>query len=480
MGLRRWLRGRAVPDFGEWLPDLPAYGNPGLTTARNVYPSAIGYKPVKAISQVTNALPVTWKGGGSFITTDGTTATVAGTNSGLYAYISSAWVLKYAGSYSARWAFAQWGGLAIGVNGGSPVKYTITTATGAALGGTPPSATMIAVVRDFVFLAGNSGAISTVYWSGFNNAEQWTIGTNQCDAQPLPDGGAITGLAGGEYGLVFQDAAVHRFTYVGTPVIFQRDKIVDGIGCVANGGLATFGRTTFFLSARGFYSISDGGLDPIGDTKVNETFWKLYRRADVQTYVRCVIDPKRSLVIWSMPDRLWVYNWVLKRWSDIAIVGLVGLSTGINASVSLEQIDTLYPGGIDTVPYSLDDPIFQGGDPLLTIVKNDNAVYSFGSSANMSATLAFGVMEPFSNRNTRVRRARLGGDCVSGITVTVNYSQRLGDAFRAITATTTNTAGYIPIRVTDQFLQPVVDFAAGASWSYATELNFDWAPGGSY
>lgn len=469
-----------MPDFGNWLPDIPAYGNPGLTVARNVYASPIGYKPVKAISAVTTSLPVTWKGGGSFINTDGTTATVAGTDSGLYAYISSAWVLKYAGSYSARWAFAQWGSFVIGVNGGSPVKYTITTAAGAALGGAPPSATMLAVVRDFVFLAGNSSAISTVYWSGYNNAEQWTIGTNQCDAQPLPDGGAITGLAGGEYGLAFQDAAIHRFTYVGTPLIFQRDKIVDGIGCVANGGLATFGRTTFFLSARGFYSISDGGLEPIGDTKVNETFWKLYSRADVQTYIRCVIDPKRSLVIWSMPDRLWVYNWTLQKWTDIAIIGLVGLSTGINASVSLEQIDTLYPGGIDTVPNSLDDPIFQGGDPLLTIVKNDNAVYAFGSSSNMAATLAFGVIEPYPHRNTRVRRARLEADAVSGVSLTINYAGRLGDPFQSETANATTASGYIPIRVTEQYLQPVIDISAGTAWSYAMGINFDWAPGGSF
>ncbi|HEY6868831.1 MAG TPA: hypothetical protein VI199_03640, partial [Novosphingobium sp.] len=136
-----------MPNFSEWLPDLPAYGNPGLTIARNVYASPIGYKPIKAISQVTNALPVTWKGGGSFNNIDGTTATVAGTNSGLYAYISGAWTLKYSGTYSARWAFAQWGGFVIGVNGAAPVKYTITTATGAALGGTPPSATMTAIVR---------------------------------------------------------------------------------------------------------------------------------------------------------------------------------------------------------------------------------------------------------------------------------------------------------------------------------------------
>jgi hypothetical protein len=439
----------------------------------------MGYKPLKGLSAVTAALAVTWKGGGSFIDTDGTTVTLAGTDSGLYAYLSGAWSLKYSGTYSARWNFAQWGAFVIATNGGAPVKYTISTATGALLGGSPPSATMIAVVRDFVFLAGNSSANRTVYWSSINNAEGWTIGTNQCDSQQLPDGGAITGLAGGEYGLVFQDTAIHRFSYIGSPAIFQRDKISDGIGCVANGALATFGRMTFFLSARGFYAITDGGLQPIGAQKVDETFWRQYARADVANNIRCAIDPKRTLVIWSMPDRLWIYNWTLDRWTDALVPGLVGLATGINASVSLEGIDTLYPSGIDSVPYSLDDPIFQGGDPFLTVAKTDNAIYSFGSSTNLDATLTFPVLEPFKGRTTRIRRARLSSDAVSGVVLSIGSAKRLGDSLTPTFRQVINSDGYLPIRVTGQFLRFQVTLGAGTTWSYATAIDFDMAPGGS-
>jgi len=295
----------------------------------------------------------------------------------------------------------------------------------------------------------------------------------------LPDGGAITGIAGGEYGLVFQDSAIHRFSYVGSPAIFQRDKISDGIGCVANGALATFGRMTFFLSPRGFYVISDGGLQPIGDQKINDTFWAAYSRADVTNGIRCVIDPKRTLVIWSMPDRLWVYNWTLDRWTDIAVPGLLGLSTGINASVSLEGVDTLYPSGLESVPYSLDDPIFLGGDPLLTVAKSDNAIYAFGASTTLPATLTFATLEPFKGRAARIRRARLGSDATSGVTLSIGASGRLGDSLATTSASVTTTDGYIPIRVSDQFVRFQLDFASGTTWSYATALDFDMAPGGS-
>jgi hypothetical protein len=469
-----------VPDFGPWLPDLPGYGHAGLALARNVYPSTIGYKPIKDFSAVTTALPSTWRGGGSFINTDGTTVTLAGTDGGLYAYISSAWVNKVSGTYSAQWRFAQYGAFVIGVNGSAPVKYTIGTATGAALGGTPPSATMIGIVRDFVFLAGNSSANSTVYWSSINNAEGWTIGTNQCDIQQLPDGGAITGIAGGEYGLVFQESAIHRFSYVGSPLIFQRDKISDGIGSVTPGSVATFGRMTFFLSGRGFYAVMDGDLTNIGDQKINDTFWSTYSRPDVENYMRCVIDPKRTLAIWSMPDRLWIYNWTLDRWTDVYSAGITGLSTGVNASVSLESIDTLYPSGLDSVPLSLDDPIFKGGDPLLTIVKSDNIVYSLGSSSNMQATLRYAITEPFRGRKTRVRRARLTGDATTGVTLGISSAGRLGDAQTTEQAAEITPAGYITIRVTGQFLQPQIDIAAGATWSFATGVDFYQSPGGSF
>jgi len=184
-------------------------------------------------------------------------------------------------------------------------------------------------------------------------------------------------------------------------------------------------------------------------------------------------------VIWSMPGRLWVYNWTLSRWSIIDVPALAGLSTGINASVSLEGVDTLYPSGIDSVPYSLDDPIFQGGDPFLTIAKTDNVIYAFGSSSNLAATFSFPTLEPFKGRHARVRRARLGGDAVSGVTLTISDASRLGDSFSVTTANATNADGYIPIRATNQFLKFQLDIAAGATWSYATALDFDMAPGGS-
>jgi hypothetical protein len=363
-----------------------------------------------------------------------------------------------------------------GADGGAPVKYTISTSTGAVLGGTPPSCNMIAIVRDFVFVAGNPAALSTLYWSDINNAEVWSGG--QANNQQLPDGGPITGLAGGEYGLAFQENAIHRFTYVGTPLIFQRDKISSGIGCLAPGSIAQFGRMAFFLSGRGFYSIVDGELTPIGQNKIDDTFWAAYSRSDVQNNIRATIDPKRALVVWSMLDRLWIYNWVLDRWTDAYIPGLTGVATGMSAGITLDSLDATYPSGIDSIPYSLDDPIFAGGDPMITFVKSDFIIYSFGGATTLEATLQFAKTEPTPGRNSRIRRARLNSDATSGVTLTINYSSRLGDSQSTVSGTTLTTQGYMPIRASGRYIQPTVTFTSSATWTYAQGLALDMAAGG--
>lgn len=471
-----------MADFGPWLPDLDPYGHDGLVTARNVYPSPLGYRPIGSPSAVTDDLPAAWRGGGAFRGLDGTTVLLAGTNSALYSYASGAWTSEHTGSWTGQWFMAQFGDIVICVNGGAPVKYTISAGTGGNLGGSPPNSSMVAIVRDFVFLAGDTGAVNTVTWSAINDAEGWTIGTNQCDEQILPDGGAVTGLAGGEAGLVFQESGITRFSYVGAPLIFRRDKVSEEVGSVAPGGVVQFGRNVFFLSHRGFYAYVDGGLQPIGKNRVDATFWATYTLADVKTYIRAAIDPNRSLAIWSMPDRLWIYNWDIERWSEVHVQGLVGVSVSINASVTLEGVDTLYPasgpGDIDQVPISLDDPLLQGGGSMLVFAMSDNILYSFGSATSLEATIRMARREMTPGRDTRIRCARVFGDMTGGITLGIGVQRRLGDAATMVEAQTMQASGRIPVRIAGRFMQPSVRIAAGTSWTYVRGLEFEYVSGG--
>lgn len=464
--------------FGAWLPDLDQYGHDGLVMARNVLPTPLGYGPVKTYSAVTTALPSAFRGGRTFRGVDGTVKLLVGTDDGLYSWSGTAWDSEVAGSYANDWQFAQFGDLAIAVQGAAPLKYTIGSGVGATLGGTPPNGKYITTVKDFVVIAGVDSANSTVYWSALNNAEGWTAGTDQSDIQIIPDGGEVTGLAGGEYMLVFQRDQIWRGQYVGTPYIFTFDKISQSIGCIAANSIAQAGRTIFFLSSRGFVSFTDGDIVLIGANKVDKTFFEFYSTADIEANVTVAVDPVRKLVIWAMPRRLWCYNWELDRWSDIE-GDWFAVSTGATASFTLDQIDALYPGGVETVPGSFDDPIWQGGDPFLMIAANNGTLGSFGAETAQQATLMTPQIEVATGREIRIRSVRIDGDATASALVRIDARKRLGDSAVQSSSASIRGNGDTPVRASGRYIQATVVLAEGAEWSYAQGINYVQASGGA-
>lgn len=467
-----------MAEFGSWTPDLPEFGHNGLVTARNVYPGQLGYEPLRELVPVAAALPHEWRGGGAFDDLTGGFALVAGTNSGLYSYGSGAWSLEQATTTTQKWFLAQFGDNLIGVNGGAPVKYVMSTGTGGMLGGSPPDASMIAIVRDFVFLAGDQTALSTVTWSAVNNSEGWTIGTGQCDEQIIPDGGDITGLAGGEYGVVFQKSAINVFDYVGTPLIFTRRKVSEAIGCVTHGSIAQAGKMIFFLSNRGFYLFNDGELIPIGEGKVDRTFFSSYSILQIEANLTAAIEPNLKLVMWSMPDKLLVYNWAADKWSEIAVSGITAVTTGRTGYITLDELALTYPGGTDTVPFGTDDPIFSGGDPTLFVVKSDKTLNAFGGANLLPANLRMAKIEPFTGLDAHVRTVRPLGDVGEGVTVHMDCASRLNDAMTRVSTSDLRANGDMPVLARGRFLQPEIVTTADMNWRYLLGLDIEGTPGG--
>ena len=460
--------------LGSYAPDLPAWGHDGLLLARNVYPNAAGYKPFKAPTAATASLGAAWKGGwvGEH---NGTTVMLGATDAKLRSYSAGAWSDEYTVATTAPWFFSQFGGLVIGTHGGAPVKYTISTSTGALLGGTPPSASFSWIVRDFVMLAGDASNANRVTNSAINNAEGWTVGTNQCDFQDLPDGGAITGGAGGDYGLVFQSSQIWAQEYVGGSLIFTYRKVKDDLGAVTHGSIAKAGSRVFFYSRRGFCMMQDFQERMIGENRVDETFAALYTQAELEASMRCSVDPKRSIVTWSMPDRLWHYNWDTDQWSDTVIAGLVGITTGVTASLTLEDLAITFPS-LETVTPSMDDASFRGGEPLLMIFKTDFIGYYLDSGTSLEATFQYPRIELFKGRNANVRMAFLESDATSA-TLHLDTSRMISGTQTRTTSTSIRPNGDIPIRAEGRFVQPTIVLPAGTSWTFAQGLEIDAVPG---
>lgn len=455
-------------------PDTP------LTTAdvSNMVPTSTGYKPIGCFSQVAPSLPGI-VGGAGFTGSDGTTAMLGGTADALHAYVGGAWDEKLSGLMADWWQFDQFGDNIVCVNGSAPIKYDIITGMASLLGGSPPISDLVATVRDQVFLAGDPSATSLLSVSGYNDSEGWTPGTNQSLAVPFPSGGRIMGLCGGETGVILQQRAVRLATYNGDGVTWwQFDEISRDIGCMAKGSVAQAGGLVFFLSDQGFCMCDRTKVIPIGNEQVDATFFNTYQRADIINDIRCSIDPRSTTVHWSMPGtpgRIWSYNWTLQRWFTLRL-NLRFVFQGFTSNTTLEDLDAMFPSGLDLMPYSLDASIFAGGNPMLFAVDSAGAIGSL-TGANMAAFIRLPPYELEKGYRVQMRTVRLIGDPVTG-TVTLDTRARAGDAPGNETSRRFRANGDMPVRANGRHIGIGIDLPAGATWSYLNGIDLEYERAG--
>jgi hypothetical protein len=279
-----------------------------------------------------------------------TTFTYAKVNANVPSAVATGTVIGSAYSGTYRWQFLQFGNYALATNGSDKVQYYDINASSyfGDLATTAPIAKYITAVRDFVVCA-NIGAgtnPSRVQWSDINDPTDWTAGAaSQSDSQDLPDGGDITGITGGEFGIVFLEKAIVRMSYIGSPLFFQFDTISRNVGCIEGGSIAQYGGVTYFLSDDGFYSCNGQQITGIGAEKVDRYFFNNANIADIDS-ISAAVDPERNLVIWdyttvSGPRGLLIYNFETQKWCE-ADTDVDYLSTLATSGVSLEGIDTAY------------------------------------------------------------------------------------------------------------------------------------------
>lgn len=261
--------------FGEWRPDVADYGGQTTHTIQNVIPRGDGYGPFPSASVYTSALAATCRGAFYALKSDGSVIVFAGTETKLYQLNNTdyTWtdVSKSAGTYTAlssdaQWRFAQTGNLVFATQKNAPLQvFDLSSSTAFSdAAGSPPQAAYIDVVGRFLVLSGLLSAPYRIQWSGlnsFNGSQSWTAGVNSSDYQDFPDGGIVRGVAGGEFGYIFQDQAIRRMTFVpGSPLVFQIDRIAQDMGLFAPYSIIRAGEFVFFYSGKGFYQIAPGSL----------------------------------------------------------------------------------------------------------------------------------------------------------------------------------------------------------------------------
>lgn len=463
--------------FPPYLPDqLP---RDVLTVATNVLPAVNGYRPVKSLTAISTPLAATFKGGAAFISSDGTAYLLAGTANGLERFSGGDWtILLTAMSISDRWRFTQFGDFAVAVNGVATQQVDLTAGTASAITDAP-SGNGVAVVGDYVVITQSGGNKLLVSWSGFNDHTKWTPGEDQSGFQPMLTGGEVKGIAGGEYGVILQRFRLVRMERTGdAEAPFSFSEITPNFGCASSGSIAQAGRTVFFLSDRGFMALEDGqSLRPIGNEKFDQSFRDTVNQDDYEK-MYAAVDPKRSIVMWAMPGspgRIWVYNWVLDRASTISMP-FAGVFPGYESSLSLEDVAALYPD-LDTMPYSLDDPRFQGGDPRLYVATADNRIGAL-AGPNLEATMKFGWMAPSDPNVARIRSVWPMSDATIGITVTIDARQQMGGPQGVKAESYMQPSGRVAFRTRGKYITLQVTHAYGSRWSYSQGVDLEFEAGG--
>jgi len=325
---------------------------------------------------------------GTAIVNDIASAAATGSVSANITTASSTGTVTNAGYGStSKWNFIQFGDTVIAANNVNKLQ-SFTLGTGSYFGDLSqyaPIAKYVTVVRDFVVSAhlDNGANANKVQWSNINDETNWTAGAaSQSDFQIIPDGGNITGITGGETGLILMERAIVRMSYIGSPLFFQFDTISRSLGCVEGNSIAKYGNTTFFLGEDGFYACDGQTVTPIGNEKVDRWFYSNANPSTLDT-ISTAIDPFRKIVVWNFLNTfgsrlLIIYNWQVQKWS-YGTTDTDYVASSATAGTTLEGMD-LY-GNMDTITTSFDSSLFTGGKFLFAGAKGAKIVTFTGQAA---------------------------------------------------------------------------------------------------
>lgn len=500
---------RPYRTYGPWEPDradgkvATQEGSTVLIQAKGVRPVKDGYEPFPDLAAAcTQAMDGTIIGIGSFLDkSDGAGHIFLIDDTGDVSEVTSPSALTARGTgfspsvVYGQAKFTQFGDIAIiatGSGGETLLTADMTTSNAFSTAGitNSPRAEHIGTFRDFVVVGNTADAESQVRWCQINDYTDWTIGTDQADEQTFPDGGPIQAMHFHDVGYILQRSMVRRMTYVApNPAIFRFDVIEPGRGVRYPNSFAALGRLMFWFADDGFrMSDGSGPSKAIGYERVDEFF-----RADVsesdRNLISAVVDQANSLYLigyksesagGSTPDRILAYNYVLDRWSGPIEIDHQILHQTFSYGSSVDDITQ----SIDASPYdvlSLDDPYFEGGLIQMSGATPDNEFGLFNGS-NVQATIETVDIDLGEGRKVHVKGSRPVVDAAlsSDLSTYISGRETLGASTSFTSAVTPNNVGYAINRKRGRYFRHRLIIAAGADWSRAQGIEWDFIKSGMH
>lgn len=493
--------------FGEYLPDLPYYQNPGLVEAKNVIPIDGSYKDFLTLLTSDDALAERPQGAICTIDSAGDPEIYAGTETKLLEKSGASWTDRSPSAYITPsigyWRFVQFDTLVIATNYSNIIQSkTIGSASNfanLALTGTAPKARQIGVINRFVVVGdtsdGTNGDVpSRIQWCAIDDPTDWpTMGTadarsKQSSEQFLDASyGAVTAITGGQfYGLVFQQRAVTRLTYVGGDTVFQVEVIDKNRGCWAPQSMIQVGSRVYFLAADGWYMTDGQTIVGIGTGRVDLTFYSNFDQS-YRERLTAAVDLTSKVIFWSypspsatagVPDKILMYNFVgnegMGRWAHAEETVQMVFSS-LTQGYTMEQLDSLFTS-LDDMTITLDSSLWSGGIPTVMAFET-NTLGTF-SGAELVARFETGEIEYNPGGFTYIDGVKplVTGDptLITVALATRDTQDNASRSFGTVTSRTTRT-GICDFRTQARYVSARIDITGG--FDRALGIQFEGSPG---
>lgn len=476
--------------LGEWLPDQADYKNPGLTEAENVYPLEGGYGPFETPTVTSQQVTGTVIGAKQFYRNTGNQVIVGGTDTRLFAIVSGSVTVTTGYSTATSWRFERFNDLLIAVSKENAPQYItdIDTSTAwIALPGSPPNASVVGKVSDFLVLGDLDGFPNRVQWSAFNNPTlTWTTDPGQLSGFQDLDAkyGKVTGIVGGRWGLVFQERAIWRMVFVGAPKAFDFELVTDDRGCVAPDSIVPLGYQTYFMDRDGLYVTNGSEVLGIGSERVNrwlEGEIDPSRRDETHGTVnwakRCLVWAFKSPGVTGYRRQL-VYSFTTERFTAANQV-VDWLVQSSQDAISLNELGALF-ATLGDVSDPLGSDKFAAKDRLFAAFVNDG---TFSQYAPFTGPAAAGYVTTGDFTPAPGQRALISGmspivERQSGITCQLLHRATQGASHTVENAVEPGADTFAPAHTDDWYHAFRMVFASEGVWDRATAFWIRFKPTG--
>jgi hypothetical protein len=471
--------------FGEYLPDLPDFNNPGSTIAKNVIPAGDSYQSFPSQTVYSNALGARCIGAFSTKDADGNTVNFTADANKLYRMASAAYAdVSKVGGYTTgtdeNWFFTRHNNRLIATNYNDNIQtFTVNTSSNFSdLSVNAPRARYIATIGNFIVVGNTFDSIdgnvpNRVRWSGLDDPTAWTVSaTTQADYQDLNvSNGWIRAVVSGEYGVIFQERAIVRMEYVGSPLVWRFSEVETGKGTMSPNSVVKAGNIIFYLGIDGFYAFDGNRSIPIGANKVDQTF---FDEIDLGYLARVygTADFDKQVIYWAYPatgntsgraNKILCYNYApnsKNRWTFIDGIDIELFYTSLSEGYTLDTLDTV-SGSLDVLTTSLDSRVWTGENYILSGFNSDHKQINFTGPA-MTATLETAEFQAFPGNRATITLVRplVNG---SSSTITVQAGTRnvqTSDVSYGATFSP-NSTGDCPIRSNARYHRLRVNISGG-------------------